>query len=70
LDKEDVWADCGANRVILATSNLEEFCMDQSLTIIVVLVVLFLVLVILGLVLYNWHKVTPLHKPIIKGIVS
>jgi competence protein ComGC len=67
LDKEDVWADCGANRVILATSNLEEFCMDQSLTIIVVLVVLFLVLVILGLVLYNWHKVTHSINQSLKG---
>ena len=57
LDRDDVWADCHDGRVVFAIGNLEEFCSDQSVTIIVVLVVLFLVLVILGLVLYNWHKV-------------
>jgi hypothetical protein len=56
-DQDNVTVDCGDRQVFLAVGNLEEFCVDPSVTIIVVLVVIFLVLVILGLVLYNWHKV-------------
>lgn len=61
-DLDNVTANCGDHQVFLALDSLEEFCRDQSVTIIVVLVVIFLVLVILGLVLYMWHKVHKGHN--------
>jgi len=57
-DQDNVTADCGNHQVYLAVDNLEEFCVDQSSTIITVLVVVFLVLIIIGLALYNWQRVS------------
>ena len=62
MDLDNVTADCGDHQVLLALDSLQEFCVDRTVTIIIVLVVIFLVLIILGLVLYMCHKV--IHRKV------